>query len=560
MSPSLIDHVGRIDAETFAGDLRERGFQPLADALDAGADFEAAVRRDAGERLLVEHAALAVGGGAVGGLLGEDRDAEPDQAAIRLAALLPRAHGGKVDRRHGSAQDLRIVAAVEVLVGDVVERHLVGAHQVRKPHLVRLLADLARDRIDHQLHRVADVRARDAAIGKLRALVGHDAGGPAAIDRNIIRAGQDRRDLRGLDGGGEGIGRVGSGIDRGLGLERDELALLVGVGRDRVVMFAAIGVRRELLAPVFEPAHRMAALHRQPAQADLLGGQNRLVAEAAADVGRHHANLNLGNLQNLRKAGADDVRKLGGAVQRQLALSCLPHGNEAAAFDRRHDMARGAELACHLHRRGPGGGLHRTVETDFEKHVSLDGVVDLDAARLLRLEHVHDRRQFLVVDGDLRRDVLRFGAGVGDAHRDQLADMADPVGDQRRLLRRLEAGQGRYRTDIRDAFQVLGDENRIPQMIADADAGELGMRDRAADERDLAHPGKAQVADILPASVEEAFVFPAAQSGPDAGLAQSSGLRNADAPNAPHNVTLAPAVLLKREIRPPVCINHHHVA
>ena len=226
-------------------------------------------------------------------------------------------------------RSLRVVAAVEMLVGDVVERHLVGAHQVRQPHLVGLLADLARDRIDHQLHGVADVRARDAAIGKLRALVGHDAGRPAAIDRNVIRAGQDRRDLRGLDGGGEGIGRVGAGIDRGLGVERDELSLLVGVGRDRVVMFAAIGVRGELLAPVFEPAHRMAALHRQPAQADFLGGENRLVAEAAADVGRHHANLNFGNLQHLREAGADHVRKLGGAVQGQLALSCLPHAQRS---------------------------------------------------------------------------------------------------------------------------------------------------------------------------------------------------------------------------------------
>ena len=110
-------------------------------------------------------------------------------------------------------------------------------------------------------------------------------------------------------------------------------------------------------------------------------------------------------------------------------------------------MTRCAKLARHLHRRVLGGGLDRTVETDFEKHIPLDGVVDLDAARLLRLEHVDDRRQFLVVDGDLRRDVFRFGAGVGDAHRDQLADMADPVGDQRRLLRRLEAGQGRYRPD-----------------------------------------------------------------------------------------------------------------
>ena len=350
-----------------------------------------------------------------------------------------------------------------MLVGDVVERHLVGAHEVCEPHLVGLLADLARDRIDHQLHGVADVRARDAAIGKLRALVGDDARGLAAIDRNVIRAGQDGRDLRGLDGGGEGIGRVGAGIDRGLRVERDELALLVGIGRDRVVMLAAIRVRGELLAPVFQPAHRMAALHREPAQADFLGGQDRLVAEAAADVGRDDANLNLGKLQNLREAGADDVRKLGGAVQDQLALSRASH----SATKPRHSIGDMTWRAVRNSRVTFTGAVLAAASTGPSKPTSRKTFRLMvswiqHAARLLRLEHVDDRRQFLVFDDDLRRDVFRLGARVGDAHRDQLADMADLVGDQRRLLRRLEAGQRRYRPDAGDALQVLGGENGRP--------------------------------------------------------------------------------------------------
>ena len=219
------------------------------------------------------------------------------------------------------------------------------------------------------------------------------------------------------------------------------------------------------------------------------------------------------------------MRKLGRAMQDQLALPALPQRDEAAALDRRHDLARGAKLARDLHRRGLGRGFDRAVEADLEEDVSLDRVVDLNAARLLRLEHVDDRRQLVVFDGDLRRDVFRLGARVGDAHGDQLADVADLVGDERRLLRGLEARQRRDRPDVGDALQVLGRENGIPQMLGDADAGEPGMRDRAADERHLAHPGKAQVADVLAAAVEEAVIFLAAQSGPDAGLAQSSGLR-----------------------------------
>ena len=245
----------------------------------------------------------------MGGLFREHGDAEADQPAVRFAALLPGPDRRKADRLDRLVQKLRVVAAVEMLVGDVVERHLVGTDQICEPDLVGLLADLPRDRVDHQLHGVADVRPRDAAIGQLRAFVGDDRGGLAAIDRNVIRARQDGADLRGLDRGGERVGRIGAGIDRRLGVERQEFSLLVGIGRDRVVMFAAVGVGGQLFAPVLKPADRMTAPHRQPAQADFLAGEDRLVAEASAHVGRDHANLDFGNLQDLRQPGADDMRE-----------------------------------------------------------------------------------------------------------------------------------------------------------------------------------------------------------------------------------------------------------
>ena len=65
-----------------------------------------AVRREPGEGLLVKRAPLAVGGGAVRGLLGEHRDAEADQPAVRLAALLPGPDGRQVDRFDRHAQEL----------------------------------------------------------------------------------------------------------------------------------------------------------------------------------------------------------------------------------------------------------------------------------------------------------------------------------------------------------------------------------------------------------------------------------------------------------------------
>ena len=103
------------------------------------------------------------------------------------SAVVP--HRGKADRRDRGAQQLRVVAAVEMLVGDVVERHLLGLHEIGKTDLVGFAPDAACNRVDHQLHGVADVRPGNAAVRQLRAFVGHDRSSVAAIDRNVIGAG-----------------------------------------------------------------------------------------------------------------------------------------------------------------------------------------------------------------------------------------------------------------------------------------------------------------------------------------------------------------------------------
>ena len=56
-------------------------------------------------------------------------------------------------------------------------------------------------------------------------------------------------------------------------------------------MLAAVGVGGQALAPILDPSQRDAELARGPGQRDLLGQQDALVAEAAADIGRHHADL-----------------------------------------------------------------------------------------------------------------------------------------------------------------------------------------------------------------------------------------------------------------------------
>ena len=103
---------------------------------------------------------------------------------MRRPSGSPRAWRSRTARKRRSrrrrAAGFGIVAAVEMLLGDVVERHLLGRARDSLTHLVRLHAELARDRVEHELEREADAGARDAAIGQDRRLVGGDRPGAAA--------------------------------------------------------------------------------------------------------------------------------------------------------------------------------------------------------------------------------------------------------------------------------------------------------------------------------------------------------------------------------------------
>ena len=276
-------------------------------------------------------------------------------------------------------------------LGDVVERHLLGPHQALASASRRLDAELARQRVERHLQREAHAGAGDAAVGQDRRLVGGHRIGAAAVVREVVEARQDGADLARLQAGRERIGRVGAGIDGRLAVERQQAAVRVGVGGEDVVMLAAVGVGGEVLAAVLDPPQRRAELARRPGERDLLGQQDALVAEAAADIGRHHADLALVDAETFGEAGAHDVRLLGRRVHDQLAEPRVPLRDHAAALERAHDLARGAQLA--RHRDGGLGldGLEVDVDVGGEEEVVAPVLVHQRCARLARLQHVgHD--------------------------------------------------------------------------------------------------------------------------------------------------------------------------
>ncbi len=344
-----------VDAENFMGDLGQRRFKTLAVRMHADTEFEAAVRRHPRIGLFKSghhrNAPAGINRGAMRRLLAIDRDAGADQPPIGLPASLPLPDGGNVDHRHRAPHRLRVITAVEMLVGDVVERHLAGIDQIAQSNFGGLEAGFGRYGVEHDLERKADAGARDAAIGQDWAFVRRRRKRPAAIGRHPVGTRQDARDLRRLEAGGKRVGGVGARIHRGLAVDAAQRTVAVGIDRDLVVMFAAIGAGRQMLAAILDPPHRVALAHCQPGEADLLGQQNALVAEAAADIGRHDPDPALLDVQTIREAVAHDVRHLRPGMQRELIEAVLEGCDDAASFERRHALPGGGYFPRDLDRR-----------------------------------------------------------------------------------------------------------------------------------------------------------------------------------------------------------------
>ena len=127
-------------------------------------------------------------------------NSDADEPPVRLCACFCRSRiAVETDRLDRAPQAFGMIAAVEVLADDIVERHLLRPHHIAQPHLVRLESGLPRDRIHDRFDREADAGPRDTAIGNDRAFVGRDRVGAAAIVRKDVRARQQIGDLRRLE-------------------------------------------------------------------------------------------------------------------------------------------------------------------------------------------------------------------------------------------------------------------------------------------------------------------------------------------------------------------------
>ena len=133
-----------------------------------------------------------------------------------------------------------------------------------------------------------------------------------------------------------------------------------------------------------------------------------------------------------------------GIWQAECSVNCSRRvsqtGDNAAPFDRRHALPRGADLARDL-----DGRIERLADVDIDeglqKYVVCPVLVDQGGAGRASFEHVVHSRQFREIERDRLRNVFGFRPRGTDAHGYQLADMTHLVGGERRLFRYLESAQ-----------------------------------------------------------------------------------------------------------------------
>ena len=256
-----------------------------------------------------------------------------------------------------------------------------------------------------------------------------------------------------------------------------------------------------------------------------------LAAKAAADIERDATDPRLRQTEEARRFTAYPMNHLGRRPDRRRVGAPIIGGDDTAALHRHRGVAVVVEAA--LQTVGRRGECHVDLApadregADQVRAVSL--VNDRAVGTQRRLGVDHRRERFEVAGHKLGR-VFGLVTGFGDDDRDRLADMADLVMRQQRLLRVEEFVLDRRRPFARHRNLPLGHRRQQSQQIGaverEHDAGhrrrsrqidraDAGMRHRAAHEDRVQHSRQDEIGDELPLAGQQAPVFAPQQRAPD---------------------------------------------
>ena len=275
-------------------------------------------------------------------------------------------------------------------------------------------------------------------------------------------------------------------------------------------MVAGMNIGIETFDPVGDELDRPAQQFRQRIGGHFVGVDVDLDAEGAADVLADHANLRFLQPEMERGDVLHHVRRLRALVDRQPRLGGVPVGDDRARLQRHAGVPSEDEIGFH-HRIGAGERRIDLagVEVALESQVVAERGMNHRGCRIERGAHVRHRFQFLVVNPDDFRGVLRHGAAGRHDGGDGFALPADAIDRKGVLGRGFEALQVREHADPRrdDGGKLLAGHDRDDAGHAPRrggiDAGDPRMRMGRAQEHHMPHARQLHVADIEPASLHQ---------------------------------------------------------
>ena len=280
-------------------------------------------------------------------------------------------------------------------------RQVGGADQVDAPDLDRVEAERPRAEVEHALHHERRGRAGHAAVRARRCRVRRHRRHLAPVVGELVRTRQEAAGHERLDARRPRVDGVGAGIAVRAHVHGGQPPVGVEARRAPRSGGRAHGPRPRIASRrVSTHFTGRSEAHGQQAEHDVLGIDDGLDAEAAADVGGDDPHAVLGQPQHLAEAVAREVRNLRARVQRELLLGGVPLRDAAAALERRRRLAVGAKRALDHHGRRRKRRLHvAVVEAAREEHVVGRLVVHDAPRRRARQPTSTDGGQRLVVDG-----------------------------------------------------------------------------------------------------------------------------------------------------------------
>ena len=274
-----------------------------------------------------------------------------------------------------------------------------------------------------------------------------------------------------------------------------------------------------MLAAVLGPFHRAAEQRRGGDHRDFLGIDAKFRPEAAADIGRRHAQPAFVEIDIVGDGGAQIVRLLGRRPDRGFAIRDL--GEDAAALHRMAGAAMHPQiLANDMRRLGEG-----RVDVPIRDLVGNDRVRGQLAAHRRRAldPAIGRRRQHIVIDRDQRGSVFGKIAILGDDDGDRLADEGDFAVSQRKrpALVKLGAGIRRpHHAPLPERRREIverehRDHARLCAGRSGIDAADQCMRMRTAHEGGDQRAGRGNVVDETALAGQKRLVFQAQDARSD---------------------------------------------